>query len=87
VQALALLNDPTYLEAAGALGRRLREVPAADRVRRAFLLTLGRPPRDGERAVVSELVAEQRKRGADEQAAWAGAARVLLNLDEFTTRE
>ncbi len=52
LQALTLLNDGVYFEAARALGARLlREAPGAPGVRleHAFRLCLGRPPRPAER--------------------------------------
>ena len=53
----------------------------------AFRLTLGREPGKEESAVLSELVQKSRQRKAKEEAVWAGVARVLLNLEEFTARE
>ncbi|WP_337172982.1 PSD1 and planctomycete cytochrome C domain-containing protein [Paludisphaera sp.] len=54
LQALVLLNDVVFVEAAQALGRRIvREADTPEaRVERGFLLALGRPPRDEERARV-----------------------------------
>jgi len=52
LQALNLLNDPVFIEAARALGARvLREARDADdsRLNHAFLLVLSRPPRPAER--------------------------------------
>lgn len=51
LQALNLLNDPTFLEAAQALAARIeREVRSSDeqRLAHAFVLTLARPPRPEE---------------------------------------
>jgi hypothetical protein len=46
LQALVTLNDPVYLEAARALGRRMSGAPGstADRMRYGFKLCLARPP-------------------------------------------
>jgi hypothetical protein len=46
LQALVTLNDPVYVEAAQALGRRMSqsEGATADKVRYGFRLTLARPP-------------------------------------------
>lgn len=59
LQALTLLNDPVYVEAAGALARRvLVERPGTsvdDRLRHAFRLCVTRLPRDGELAVLRRL--------------------------------
>jgi len=51
LQALTLLNDAVFVEAARALARRVLDrggEPFEDRVRLAFRLCLTRPPRDGE---------------------------------------
>jgi hypothetical protein len=55
LQALNLLNDPTYVEAARFLAQRLiRETPDADsRIRSAFLRILGRHPSDREHRILS----------------------------------
>jgi hypothetical protein len=49
-----MLNDVIFVEAARALGRRIVREAATpeERVDRGFLLVLGRPPRDDERARV-----------------------------------
>lgn len=89
LQALALLNDPIFTEAAAALGKRLRALgkEPEERLRHGFRLCLGRLPSASELAILARLVATQQKLGADEQAIWHGVARTLLNLDEFITRE
>ena len=50
LQALVTLNDPVYLEAARALGRRMALAPGntADRIRFGFELCLARPPANAE---------------------------------------
>jgi cytochrome c553 len=63
LQALTLLNDPVFVEAAQALARRvLREAPGSEagRVARAYLLCLGRLPRPSEAAKVGAFLAAQR---------------------------
>jgi hypothetical protein len=89
IQALTLLNDPVFLECAQALGRRLPTLaPDRDeRLRRAFQLCVARLPNAEEMALLVELVEAQRRLGASDDAVWAGVARALLNLEEFTTRE
>jgi len=56
LQALAMLNDVVFVEAARALARRVvreAESPSPEaRLDRAYLLVLGRPPREDERARV-----------------------------------
>ena len=51
LQALALLNEPTFVEAAQALAARMLAeggVAVADRLRRGFRLAIGRPPSEQE---------------------------------------
>ena len=56
LQALNLMNDVTYVEAARMLGERMmRDADAtpSDRIGRAFELVLGRTPREPELAVLT----------------------------------
>jgi hypothetical protein len=109
LQALNLLNDPVFLEAAQAFAVRiLRESPANfnDRLDYAYELALSRKPSSFERDRLARLFEEQREilktddlnrtrllplapEGIEavEGATWVGICRVLLNLDEFITRE
>ncbi|MBI3836703.1 MAG: PSD1 domain-containing protein [Planctomycetia bacterium] len=62
VQALTLLNDPTFVECARGLARRLLEHPADDdrkRLVRVFRICLGRLPQPDESDVLLELLQEQ----------------------------
>jgi hypothetical protein len=94
LQALTLLNDPVFVEAAQALARRvLDELPDADdaaRLTRAFRLCVARAPRPAELAILRELLADQRaaRRGQRDSdlSAWTDVASALLNLDETITR-
>ncbi|MBA3974847.1 MAG: hypothetical protein C0504_11595 [Candidatus Solibacter sp.] len=101
LQALNLLNDPVFFEAAQALALRLSHQPdSARRFDDAFLLALGRTPSAAERARLAALLdssatalSANAQAAADllpvnpNEAAWVNVARVLLNLDEFITRE
>jgi hypothetical protein len=64
LQALTLMNDPVYVEAAMAFAKRtLTEKPAADtdaRLRHAFILATSRAPRPDELATLSNLLATER---------------------------
>lgn len=65
LQALTLLNDPVYVEAALAFARRvLIEQPSDDgaRIAHAFRLALARAPAAAEAVVVRRLLDEQRSR-------------------------
>ena len=59
-QALTLLNDPTFVEAARVLATRLLALPAGqDRLNTAFRLALGRDVKAKERASLEKLIADQ----------------------------
>jgi hypothetical protein len=109
LQALNLLNDPVFFEAAQALATRvLEEMPGGlpQRMDYAFELVLARQPSAHERERLMEYFEQQKQllakdpkapenmqpfhpQGVDplDAAAWVGVSRVLLNLDEFITRE
>ncbi|MBI1916972.1 MAG: PSD1 domain-containing protein [Planctomycetes bacterium] len=96
LQALTLLNDPTFVECAESLARRLiGNGPGTDndRIDRAFRLCLGRTPVALERKLLTDVLTTARARFAAsnakvvERAAWTQVTRVLINLDEFITRE
>ena len=85
LQALTLLNDEAEVEFAEKLAARiLKEAPVGDdaaRLRYGFLLTLQREPRAKEAERLLKMVS---RTGVE---AWPNVARVLLNLDNFMTRE
>ncbi len=102
LQALTLLNDESQTEFARALAKRVRESgeDREERIRYAFEVCLARPPLQAEQERMAEFLGrmadsfetnpEARERtGADsaDAAAWAAAARVMINLDEFVTRQ
>ena len=116
LQALTTWNDPVFVEAAIACGRRLLDDVAPgefsltaqqQRIRHAAHLCLSRTLIDREFTVLSELARAQYARyrqdstaaqqiinttdfPRDESAWWAAytaVARILMNLDEFITRE
>ena len=94
LQALTQLNDETTKELAEAMSDRMtKQADDAARLRQGFLLALNRAPRADESERLLRYLAAQRdsaKPGdaaAGEKLAWASVARVLLNLDEFLTRE
>lgn len=88
LQALALLNDPAFVEAAAAFGRRLVALPAADedeRLRQGFRLCTARWPAEAELTILRELLAAERA-ATTEASAWTLVASVLLNLDETLSK-
>jgi len=109
LQALNLLNDPVFFEAAQGLATRIiREMPGAvdGRVDYAFRLSIARDPSKREKDRLLRYYEQQKVlmlrdpetaeklypangiEGVDrtEAAAWVSVSTVLLNLDEFITR-
>ena len=89
LQALATLNDPSFWEAARALGRRMRDqapppAGASDRIALGFRWCTARPARPRELQSLRALYQRERARLGDEPA-WSLLANVLLNLDETLT--
>jgi hypothetical protein len=96
LQALTLLNDPVFFECAQSLGRRLAGEPVRsveERLTDGFRRCLGRDPRSAELTRLHTLFDERRAAAqeadaaATDEVAWIVVARVLMNLDEFITRE
>jgi hypothetical protein len=82
LQALVLLNDPIFVEAArGFAQRALREGPSDDAGRLDFLAhqALGRPWSETERNHLLKLLDRQRQTFADDPA----AARALLSIGDL----
>jgi len=90
LQALTLLNDPVYVEAARGFARRVQTersgATVAERIRYAFELALTRSPTPVETAALETLFAQQRTAHAEENVAWEAVATALLNLDELITK-
>jgi len=84
LQALNLLNDPVFVEAARALALRASSEGGSfdAQLDRAFHWCLGRAPAPDERQWLTQYFQQQ-----PGPMAWTGVASVLLNLDEFLTRE
>ena len=92
LQALTLLNDPVFVECHERLGEQLAAQPADStdetRLRHAFERCLSRPPAAAELAAMQrhfdhQLLLAQ----GDRRLAFVAAARLIMNLDEFITRE
>ncbi len=89
LQALTLLNDPSYVEVADALAKLVMDLPAAsdrDRLVYAFRRTVTRAPSAVELQELTRLLEGFRATSDDESEAWTSLARVLLNLDETITK-
>ena len=98
LQSLMVANDPGLFELAEALAERtsVRKGDLNTKLHHMFRLALCRTPSTAELKYLKEFVEEQRRKfekdevvsGASaEQYALTAAARVLMNLDEFITRE
>ncbi|MBO0698221.1 MAG: PSD1 domain-containing protein [Zavarzinella sp.] len=103
LQALTLLNDAGFYEYAQGLAARVEREETADdtaKLRYGFRLCLAREPNERELGRLQAFLTRQRSDlagkpeeakklspDAPERAAWVMVARVLLNLDEFITRE
>ncbi len=92
LQALTLLNDPAFVEIAeGLAATMISGLPESlnniDRLRVAFQRCLGRAPSNHELKVLEPLLSGSPDHGEVLKSRWMTVARVLLNLDEFVTRE
>lgn len=102
LQALNLLNDPVFVDAAVAMAERIQqEKPTSDlqaQLRYAFRLALARPPKSDEIQPLCDLwYAEfhEAKQATDPPAtertasnkAWFAVTQAILNLDETITKE
>ena len=92
LQALALLNDTTYVDAARALADQImsKETNNEERLKLAFLRCLGREPDAEEQTVLLASLKHHLAHGgsdAAEQAAWTAICATIMNLDEFVTKE
>jgi len=90
LQALTLLNDPVYVEAAQALAKRVSDAKpkasVAERIDYAFQICTGRQPTDTERNALRSLYSETTMASNDSKA-WYSVATVLLNLHETITKD
>ncbi len=95
LQALTLLNDPVYVEAAEALaGRIQKDRPKGtidEQLRYAFQLAVARTPEEREVSALKSLFQlEMDAHASDtkpEASAWFAVASTLMNLDETITKE
>lgn len=97
LQALTLLNDPVYFEAARHLAKRIlseEQGNLEEQLRYAFRLCLSREPLEPELKRLKLLYQQERNQSEEsegmiskEEAAWTVVASVLLNLHEFITRD
>ena len=90
LQALTLLNDPVYVEAAKALSARIQAEQTSDSVDKkidyAFQLCVARRPSDSERSTLKNLLDAQTT-ATNVEDAWFSVATTLLNLHETITKD
>jgi hypothetical protein len=87
LQALTLLNDQMFMEAAQAMAKAvLAESPDDDsRLTNTFRRCLTRPPAADELTMLKTFLAKQRANKLDGEALWTAVCRAVLNLDEAIT--
>ena len=93
LQALTLLNDVVFAEAAQAFGKMLaaRNASDAEKLDEAFRRIVCRKPTDEERATLLNFFETQRARLTDgkpsaDAAGWTALVRALFSLDEVVTK-
>lgn len=90
MQALTLLNDPVFFECAEVLGKELHathgdNVEAA--ISELYHRCLARDPRPDEVNTLRSAYTDFQKESPAPEAAMVATARVVMNLDEFVTRD
>jgi hypothetical protein len=87
LQALTLLNDQMFMEAAQAMAKAvIAESPDDDsRLTNTFRRCLTRPPAADELTMLKTFLAKQRANKLDGEALWTSVCRAVLNLDEAIT--
>ncbi|MCA9139739.1 MAG: DUF1553 domain-containing protein, partial [Planctomycetales bacterium] len=87
LQALTLLNDPVFVEAASSLSERIRNErggePVDEQIDYGFQICTSRKPNESERATLMHLYRQQ----SDSPDPMYGVATVLLNLHETITKD
>lgn len=87
LQALTLLNDQMFMEAAQALAKTVIAESQSDeaRLQRIFRRSLTRPPAPDEEAMLKTFLQKQRDKKLAGEALWSAVSRAVLNLDEAIT--
>ena len=91
MQALALLNDPSYIEAAKAFANRIVAEggdTTQSKLRWAMRQGVLREPAESEIEILTDIYRKHVADGGEdsERSAWTSIARVILNLHETITR-
>lgn len=89
LQSLTVANSQAMFELAQAFGQRMLALDGNDggRLVYGFRRAFARQPSPQELSVLENYLADSRQRFDDESESWTAVARLLMNLDEFITRE
>jgi hypothetical protein len=91
IQALHLANDPVFVELSKEWATQLvADHSSSDDVKKLknlYQKALNRMPLNPELDQLSNLLKSERSTGRSEIQSWTTIARVLMNTDEFITRE
>lgn len=87
LQALTLLNDQMFMEAAQAMAKQVIAESQSDdeRLQNIFRRVATRPAAADELAMLKAFLQKQREKKLTEEALWADVSRAALNLDEAIT--
>lgn len=87
LQALTLLNDQMFVEAAQAMAKQVMSESTTDneRLQNLFQRCLTRPATAEELALLRSYVQKQREHNLTDEAVWTAVSRAVLNLDEAIT--
>jgi hypothetical protein len=87
LQALTLLNDQMFMEAAQAMAKAVIAASPDDdtRLTNTFRRCLTRPPAADELTMLKTFLQKQRTQKLDGEALWTAVCRAVLNLDEAIT--
>jgi hypothetical protein len=87
LQALTLLNDQMFMEAAQAMAKAVIAASPDDdtRLTNTFRRCLTRPPAADELTMLKTFLTKQRAQKLDGEALWTSVCRAVLNLDEAIT--
>ena len=87
LQALTLLNDQMFMEAAQAMAKKVIAESTDDdsRLTKTFRRCLTRPPAADELAMLKTFLQKQRDQKLDGEPLWTSVCRAVLNFDEAIT--
>jgi hypothetical protein len=96
LQSLTVANSEAMFELAQEFAQRIQSRVESeseantlddDRLTFAFRLCISRNPEENELAILRRYLQQSRERFLEEDKVWTAVARLLMNLDEFITRE